>query len=80
MCSTCTPAARSGAAAPDTAQLIARAPCEPPVTSSTGPSGSQPEPRRASARSAARSRLAIAGRSGIPIAMACAQPSAAARR
>jgi len=35
-CSTCTSAARSAAAAPDTAALTARAPCEPPVTISTG--------------------------------------------
>jgi len=44
MCSTCTPAARSAPDAPSTAELIARAPCEPPVTISTGPPGAQAEP------------------------------------
>ena len=70
MCSTCTPAARSAAAAPDTAALIARAPCEPPVTSSTGPSGRRPNRCRAAPRSAGRSSPVIAGRSGIPMAVA----------
>src|SRR5262245_50925704 len=71
MCSTCTPVARSAAEAPDTAALIARAPCEPPVTISTGPSGRKLNRCRAASRSAGRAvtpgrgpalRLAPAGR------------------
>jgi hypothetical protein len=72
MCSTCTPASRSTAAAPDTAGLIAWAPCEPPVTISTGPSGRSPNRCRAAPRSAGRLSPVIAGRSGMPMAVACA--------
>ena len=43
-----------------------RAPCEPPVTTSVGRSGSSPKKARASARSAARSSPEIIVRIGRP--------------
>ena len=48
-----------------------RAPCEPPVTSSVGRSGSRPKNARASARSAARSSCEIIRRIGSPTYSAC---------
>ena len=65
-CSTCTPAPASAADAPETAWLSRRAPCEPPVTSRVGRSGSRSKKRRASARIASRSSRAIIVRSGSP--------------
>ena len=58
-CSTCTPASARARAAAETDWLSRRAPCEPPVTSSVGRSGSRPKNARASARIAARSSREI---------------------
>ena len=66
-CSTPIPARPSSAAAPDTASLSERAPCDPPNTRIVGACGSSPKCARALARSAARSSVVIARRSGIPI-------------
>ena len=67
MCSTCTPAAAKAGAAAATDWFSRRAPWEPPVTSSVGRSGSRPKNSRASARSAARSRVLIIRRIGRPM-------------
>ena len=66
-CSTWTPASAERAARrAETDWLSRRAPCEPPVTSSVGRSGSSPKDARASARSAARSSVEIIRRIGRP--------------
>ena len=65
-CSTETPAAARSLAAAATARLIDWAPCEPPNTSSTLASSSNPKCARASARSAGRSSEVIAARTGTP--------------
>ena len=66
-CSTWTPASASAADAPETAWLSRRAPCEPPVTSSIGRSGSRPKNRAAPRRAcAARSRPRDHRRIGSP--------------
>ena len=72
-CSTWTPAAASARRRPRTAALSRRAPCEPPETSSVGRSGSQPERGPALAARAARSRVAIDRRSGMPDGPGAAQ-------
>jgi hypothetical protein len=56
----------NAAAAPDTAWLSRRAPCEPPVTMSVGRSASRPKNARASARRAGRSSVEIIRRIGSP--------------
>ena len=50
-----------------TTSLSRRAPCEPPETSSVGRFGSRPKAARASGRTAARSRVAMVRRSGMPM-------------
>ena len=75
-CSTCTPLRASSFAAPDTARLIERAPCEPPATNSTGRSGRSPKWARAASRRAARSSPAMPRRSGTPTTRASRSASA----
>ena len=68
MCSTCTPAAAKAGAAAATDWLSRRAPCDPPVTSSVGRSGSSPKAGTPlGAQCAARSRVLIIRRIGRPM-------------
>ena len=60
------PASRSRGRAAASAVLSVRAPCEPPKTSSTGPSAGRPNRSRACARSAGRSSSVTERRSGMP--------------
>ncbi len=70
-CRICHPAPRIVAAAWLTVRLMLRAPDEPPVTSSTGRSGSRPNSAKPAARSARRSSRSISRRRGIPTTREC---------
>ena len=67
MCSTWMPASRSQPAAPNTAAFSDLAPCDPPVTSSTGRSVRRPKCALALSPSPSRSRSAISRRIGMPM-------------
>ena len=73
-CSTRSPPRRAPAGPRRRRRSATRAPCEPPKTSSTGPSAGRPKCARAAGRRASRSSVVTDRRSGIPSTSACGNP------